>query len=278
MCGTLVRICASTSMKPRGFTATPAFCAPIARPLGARPTASSTRSYGCGPCGAFSPSNVTCTASLRASIAVVFVFSMMRSKRGLLTFSQTRTRSRSAPGIRPSSISTTSSRAPSVEYTVPISRPMMPPPTISIRFGIAASARAPVESTMRGSCGANGRRIACEPAAMIAWRKRTVVVLPVVSLPSPVVAATASVCASTKLPTPRTTRTLRDLAMPATPPESLPTTLSRQARNFARSNVGAPKSTPCAASARASSVTAATCSSAFDGMQPTLRQTPPSAA
>ena len=39
---------------------------------------------------------------------------------------------------------------------------------------------------------------------------------------------------------------------------------------------GAPKLTPCAAIASASSITAAACSSALDGMQPTLRQTPPS--
>src|SRR5689334_21734484 len=61
------------------------------------------------------------------------------------------TRSRSAPCIRPSSISTTSMRVPSVEYTVAISSPMMPPPITSMRFGIDLSCSAPVESTMRGS-------------------------------------------------------------------------------------------------------------------------------
>jgi hypothetical protein len=82
-------------------------------------------------------------------------------------FCQTLTRSRSAPCIRPSSISTTSRRAPSVLYTVPISRPMMPPPRISMRLGTPASASAPVESTTRGSSGMKGRRTACEPAAMM---------------------------------------------------------------------------------------------------------------
>jgi hypothetical protein len=43
--------------------------------------------------------------------ATVLVFSMMLSKRGAFIFCQTLTRSRSAPCIRPSSISTTSSRA-----------------------------------------------------------------------------------------------------------------------------------------------------------------------
>jgi hypothetical protein len=37
MCGTLVRICASTGMKPRSPTITPAFSAPIFLPLGERP-------------------------------------------------------------------------------------------------------------------------------------------------------------------------------------------------------------------------------------------------
>ena len=54
----------------------------------------------------------------------VLVLSMMLSKRGLFIFSQTLTRSRSAPCIRPSIISTTSRRAPRcVLNTVPISRP-----------------------------------------------------------------------------------------------------------------------------------------------------------
>jgi hypothetical protein len=52
-------------------------------------------------------------------------------------------------------------------YTVPISRPMMPPPRISMRLGALPSASAPVESTTRGSSGMKGRRTACEPAAMM---------------------------------------------------------------------------------------------------------------
>ncbi len=44
----------------------------------------------------------------------------------------------------------------------------------------------------------------------------------------------------------------------------------------AGSKVGAPKLTPCEPIALASSTTLATCKSALDGMQPTLRQTPPS--
>ena len=76
-----------------------------------------------------------CRRRLRAD--TVFVFSITLSKRGAFIFSHTLTRSRSAPAIMMSSISTTSMRVPSVEYTVAISRPMMPPPTTSMRFGIA---------------------------------------------------------------------------------------------------------------------------------------------
>ncbi len=55
-------------------------------------------------------------------------------------------------------------------------------------------------------------------------------------------------------------------------------TLSFQPRSLSRSIFGSAKVMPCAAKARASSITAAVCSSAFDGMQPTFRHTPPSVA
>ena len=77
---------------------------------------------------------------------------------------------------------------------------------------------------------------------------------------------------------PRTTSTLRAFAMPVRPPVSLPTTLSFHAASFARSIFGSPNAMPCSASVFASSTTAAMCSNAFDGMQPTLRHTPPSVA
>src|SRR6185436_14192222 len=83
-----------------------------------------------------------------ASALAVFVLRKTLSNRPALNFCQTATRSRSAPSIRPSSISTTSRRAPSVEYTVPISSPMMPPPITSSFFGRLRSSRAPVESTI----------------------------------------------------------------------------------------------------------------------------------
>ena len=80
-------------------------------------------------------------------------------------------------------------------------------------------------------------------------------------------------------PLPCTTVTLRIFAIAASPPVSLPTTLSLCARSLrADRPSAAPKLTPIASKCATSSITAATCSSAFDGMQPTLRQTPPSVA
>ena len=111
---------------------------------------------------------------------------------------------------------------------------------------------------------------------MIACSNRTTFFAPVFACAGPSVSSTSTWCGSRNWPTPRTTSTLRALAMPARPPVSLPTTLSFQPRSLSRSTCGAPNAMPCSASVFVSSITAATCSSAFDGMQPTLRHTPPS--
>ena len=100
--------------------------------------------------------------------------SMIRSKRGLLIFSQTRTRSRSAPGIRPSSISTTSSRVPSDR----IHRAHLEADDAAaddehpLRNRTASSERAGRVEARAGSSGTNGNCTDCEPAAMIACSKR----------------------------------------------------------------------------------------------------------
>jgi hypothetical protein len=57
---------------------------------------------------------------------------------------------------------------------------------------------------------------------------------------------------------------------------SLPTILFFQSRSLAASIWGLPNCTPALPIASASSMTFAACSSAFEGMQPTLRHTPPS--
>ena len=126
---------------------------------------------------------------------------------------------------------------------------------------------------MRGSSlGMNGSFTASEPAAMMARAKPIVVVPPAAS-------STLTWLASMNRPVPVTTVTLRILAICARPPVSLPTTLFLCATQLGaidrrRAEARRRPSSKCATS----SITAATCSSAFDGMQPTLRQTPPSVA
>src|SRR5205085_1419100 len=143
--------------------------------------------------------------------------------------------------------------------------PMIPPPITSSLRGTPRSSNAPVESTMRGSWGRKGSFAACDPAAMIALLNRME--------RSPARSSLGPV----NLPSAVTTSTLRILAIEATPPLSLATTLSFQARSFSNSSFGSPKEMPWEESAFASSITAATWSRALEGMQPTLRQTPPSA-
>ena len=147
----------------------------------------------------------------------------------------------------------------------------MPPPTISMRFGWTGSSSAPVEVTTRGSSfGMNGSFTASEPAAMMA-RVKPIVVVP------PAARSTTTWLASLKRPLPVTTVTLRIFAICARPPVSLPTTLFLCATSLARIDRAARRSRRRAAPKCAtSSITAATCSIAFDGMQPTFRQTPPS--
>ena len=146
----------------------------------------------------------------------------------------------------------------------------MPPPRISSRSGAKRISSAAVESQMRLSVGMKPGATGSEPAAMIALAKRTV--------RGPSAVSTRSVFCEVNAPSPRTTVTLRWRARPVRPVVRRLTTESFQARMASRSIVGAPKATPCAPIAAASSMVLATCRSALDGMQPTLRQTPPSVA
>ena len=73
MCGTLVRICLSTGMKPRSSTATPAFSAPISLPFGLRPTATRILSN-ISLAGALPPSKCAVSPSGPASTFVTLAF------------------------------------------------------------------------------------------------------------------------------------------------------------------------------------------------------------
>ena len=147
----------------------------------------------------------------------------------------------------------------------------MPPPTISIRFGSLGSSSAPVEVTTRGSSfGMNGSFTASEPAAMTARAKPIVVVPP----------AASSTLTWLVVGEPAAAGDDRDLAhlghlrqAAGQPADDL--VLVRDAAWRGRPSARR-SSTPTASKCATSSITAATCSIAFDGMQPTLRQTPPS--
>ena len=88
--------------------------------------------------------------------------------------------------------------------------------------------------------------------------------------------STTSWFGEANLPMPTTVVTLRCLARPESPPVSRLTTPSFQPRSLSRSTEGARRTDAVVAISAASSITLAACSSALDGMQPTLRQTPPS--
>ena len=78
------------------------------------------------------------------------------------------------------------------------------------------------------------------------------------------------------MPVPTRVVTLRCLARPVSPPVSRVTTPSFQPRRASRSMVGEAKASPAWVISLVSAITLAACSSALDGMQPTLRHTPPS--
>ena len=110
MCGTLVRICSSTAMKPRSSTSTPAASAPIALPLGLRPTATriAVEDLGCR----VAP-NLTRQAVLAGLDLLHLGLEVDRLVALLDALAQRRTRSLSAPGISWSSSSTTVTFEPS---------------------------------------------------------------------------------------------------------------------------------------------------------------------
>ncbi len=165
--------------------------------------------------------------------------------------------------------STTLTSEPSASYTQAISSPMMPPPITRNDFGMPARSSAPVESTTRGSSGRPGMRAGSEPAAMMHCSKPITCRFP----PSPTISAR---CDDAKRAVPRITLTLRCFASIVRPAVSLPTIRFFHCLSAAASISGAWNLMPWTDIDSASSITRAACSRAFDGMQPTLRHTPPS--
>ena len=170
--------------------------------------------------------------------------------------------------MSPSASSTTVTVVPRPSYTHAISSPMIPPPMTSSRLQSSGSSSAPVESMMRGSSGKPGKRTDSEPAAMMHCLKSTRF--------DPSADLSSKVCGPTNFASPRSTSTLRCFASTFSPLVSFVTTRFFQSRNFARSIWGGANTIPAEDMSSASSITLAACSSAFEGIHPTLRHTPPS--
>ena len=147
---------------------------------------------------------------------------------------------------------------------------MIPPPMTSSLPGMSSGASAAVESMTRGSSGIPGIVAGSEPAATTQFSK-------VISRPGArgEVPATCSVWGPVKRASPRTTSTRRWVARLSRPLVSRSTTDAFQPISLPTSIVGAPKLIPWAAISSASAITRAACNSALEGMQPTLRHTPP---
>ena len=163
--------------------------------------------------------------------------------------------------------------APSRFQTEPSSSPITPAPMIRSFDGTFSSDSAPVDDTTRfSSISMPFSRAISEPVAMTMFLVSTVCALP--SLP-----VTSTLPAPRILPLPLMTSILFFFIRNSTPLTlpSMPCCLKFIIDG--RSSFGAETLTPILAKeCPASSNISEACSSAFDGMQPTLRQVPPSVA
>ena len=115
---------------------------------------------------------------------------------------------------------------------------------------------------MRGlSMLSPGTFAGCEPTAMMPWPNVTCSVPPSSS-------ATSRLVGPTSVAVPRRYLILRALTSCPVPLVSCATTWSLKPRSLPTSIFGAPNDTPQDEAWAASSITLATCSRAFDGMQP----------
>ena len=137
-------------------------------------------------------------------------------------------------------------------------------------FGTSGRSRAPVESIRRGlSSFRLGTTVGRDPVAMMMRSKVRF------SSPPAWLFVTFRVVEFTKAALPCTNSTLRCFESCPNPPVSLATTPSFHPRSLFRSILGSPNSMPQFLACSASSSSLATCSKAFEGMQPRYRQTPP---
>ncbi len=171
-------------------------------------------------------------------------------------------------GIASSSVTVLPSRA----HTLPSSSPITPAPMMPRRAGTSVKSSAPAESTMRTpSSGATGSGVGREPVARMMCSADTVT-----TAPSAPVTSTLPSPASRPLPFSHVTPFF--LNSPPMPPVNWRTMPSLRATMAAGSIVTSPTVMPWAARpCRARWYCSDDSSSAFDGIQPTLRQVPPSA-
>ncbi len=154
---------------------------------------------------------------------------------------------------------------------------MAPPPTTTSFDGTRSNAMAwSLDTTVWPSNFMNGSSTGAEP---VATTKFLAVQLTGAEFAAPAGGVTRSVFGPVNAALPVNTVTLRAFASWPTPPTSLVTTSSLRFIMAARSISTEPSFTPCSAAwCFAQTACSLECSSALLGMQPTLRQVPPSAA
>mmetsp|Transcript_960 Transcript_960/g.3099 ORF Transcript_960/g.3099 Transcript_960/m.3099 type:complete len:330 (-) Transcript_960:153-1142(-) len=271
--GTLVLKSCSMMTRPALSCSTPASFRPRPSVYGRRPVATSTTSTSMvsgsppalGSMVSFTPSGPgTAPVTLVLYLNLKPCFFSVRSK--VVRIWESRL------GTMPSVNSTTVTCAPRRLHTEPISRPMTPPPMTTIFLGTSFRLSAPVELTIfSSSIVMPGRSVCVEPVA------RSTFLVVSVSLP-PSASATSTVSPlPASLPQPLTYFTLFFLNRPSMPLVRPPTAFSLDFIISATFTFTAPSiSMPCFLKFFwASWYRCVVCSSALDGMQPTLRHVPP---
>ena len=265
--GTLVAKSWSVSIWPRALTARPIASRPRPSVLGRRPIATSTTSASSdspAPPAAGSTATVALPPLTVTPVTLVASFRVMPCFLKILAASL-RT-SPSMPGSNWSRYSTTVTCAPSRPQTEPSSSPITPPPITTILPGTLSSSSAPVLSTTTfWSTVTPGSGVTDDPVAMTTFFAVTV--------RSP----TLTLCALSKEARPLIQSTLFFLNRNSIPPVNCLTESRRCPCIASRSSSGVTLTPSFAISPEAAAWKYSEAwSMAFDGMQPTLRQVPPS--
>mmetsp|Transcript_27659 Transcript_27659/g.64873 ORF Transcript_27659/g.64873 Transcript_27659/m.64873 type:complete len:243 (-) Transcript_27659:483-1211(-) len=167
--GTAVRKCSSTSIRPSRSVWMPRASRPSPSVYGRRPVATSTTSYLAS--FSFPPllaSVLRTTPSSSNLLSITLVLSWNLNPCFLRIVWNFLVTSASIEGQRRSMNSMTVTSVPRRDQTLPISRPMTPPPTTAMVWGMEAISRAPVESTILPaalSTGTGGRGVTSDPVA-----------------------------------------------------------------------------------------------------------------